>query len=121
MARQVTTEWEDLQVQMGNWKAREYVPTEDEIFEQNLEVAEQRDELKNKKLQTLNQMAEEDPDLEDDDLFEEYRRQRLEEMKAAAARPKFGSLLEISRPDFEIQVTRAPKDVIVAIHLYQDQ
>lgn len=65
-------------------------------------------------------MAEDDPDLEEDPLFEEYRRKRMEEMKLAAARPKFGSLLEIGRPDFEIQVTRAPKDVIVVIHLYQD-
>lgn len=56
----------------------------------------------------LNQMLEDDPDLEDDDLFEEYRKKRMEEMKVNAARPKFGSLLEIGRPDFEIQVTRAP-------------
>ena len=32
MARGVTTEWEDIQVQKGNWKAREHVPTSEEIF-----------------------------------------------------------------------------------------
>jgi len=65
-------------------------------------------------------MAEDDPDLEEDDVFKEYRQKRLEELKLQAARPKFGSLLEINRPQFEIEVTRAPKDVLVVIHLYQD-
>jgi len=34
MARNVTTEWEDLQVKNGAWKAREHVdPTSEEIFQ----------------------------------------------------------------------------------------
>jgi hypothetical protein len=66
-------------------------------------------------------MAEDDPDLEDDEYFKEYRQKRLEELKEQASRPRFGFLKEISRPDFEVEVTRAPKDVIVVIHLYQDQ
>jgi hypothetical protein len=32
MARGVTTEWEDIQVKMGNWTAVEKGPTTDEIF-----------------------------------------------------------------------------------------
>jgi hypothetical protein len=31
MAQGVTTEWEDIQVKMGNWKPREYVPTNEDI------------------------------------------------------------------------------------------
>lgn len=66
-------------------------------------------------------MAEDDLDLEEDEYFKEYRQKRLEELKEQAARPRFGSLIEINRPDFEVQVNRAPKDVVVVIHLYQDQ
>lgn len=32
MARGVTTEWEDIQVRMGNWLPREAVPTSEDIF-----------------------------------------------------------------------------------------
>ena len=66
-------------------------------------------------------MAEDDPDLEDDEYFKEYRAKRLEELKEQAGRPRFGGLIEISRPEFEVHVTRAPKDAVVVIHLYQNQ
>jgi len=33
MARGVTTEWEDIHVAKGNWKPREYVPTSEDIFQ----------------------------------------------------------------------------------------
>ena len=32
MARGVTTEWEDMQVKMGNWKAVEKEPDRDAVF-----------------------------------------------------------------------------------------
>ena len=40
-------------------------------------------------------------------------------MKKDVGKPRFGSQLEIQRPEFEVQVTRAPQDVIVVITLYQ--
>jgi len=58
---------------MGNWKPREFGPTNEDIFESNLEYAEQYNEFETKKLDTLNKMAEDDPDLEEDDVFEQYR------------------------------------------------
>ena len=63
-------------------------------------------------------MCEDDPDLDDDEFMKEYREKRLQQLKEDQAKPKFGDLIEISKPDFEWQVTRAPKDVIVVIHLY---
>lgn len=74
-----------------------------------------------KKLETLNNMLEDDPDLEEDEVFKAYREKRLEELKQDLSRPRFGGLIEIGRPDFEVQVTRAPKDIIVVISLYQEQ
>jgi len=73
---------------------------------------------KDKKLETLDQMVEDDPDLEDDEYMKQYREKRLAELKAEVGKPKFGSLIEIGRPYFEMQVNRAPKDVLVVIHLY---
>lgn len=63
-------------------------------------------------------MLEDDLDLEEDEYFKEYREKRLEELKVQSARPKYGSFIEIGRPDFEVQVNRAPQDVMVVIHLY---
>jgi hypothetical protein len=37
MARGVTTEWEDIQVKHGNWKAKDYVPTSEDVFEEQQE------------------------------------------------------------------------------------
>lgn len=121
MATGVTTEWEDIQVRMGNWKPREQQPTSEDYFQANVEAAEEYNPLQNKKLTTLEEMKEDDPDLEDDDEFmKQYREKRLQELKVDATKPKYGSIIEINRPQFEVEVNRAPQDVIVIIHLYQD-
>jgi len=39
-------------------------------------------------------------------------------MKAQAALPKFGSVIEIIKPEWEAHVTNATRDVNVVIHLY---
>jgi hypothetical protein len=46
MARGVTTEWEDIHVKKGNWKAREYVPTSEDIFWNQQENVEKYDNWK---------------------------------------------------------------------------
>jgi len=43
MARGVTTEWEDIQVKMGNWKAVEKPPTSDEIYQETVDLNERYD------------------------------------------------------------------------------
>lgn len=43
MARGVTTEWEDIQVKMGGWKAVEKPPTTDEIFQESVDLNEKYD------------------------------------------------------------------------------
>ena len=46
MARGVTTEWEDIHVAKGNWKALDHVPTSDEIFDNQQEQVEKYDNWK---------------------------------------------------------------------------
>lgn len=85
MAQGVTTEWEDIQVRMGNWLPREMGPTNEEIAEANLEAVEAVEEYKGLSKGKMDLMKEEKVDLEDDDEFmEEYRRKRLEQMKEDA-------------------------------------
>jgi len=67
----------------------------------------------------LDEMIDDDFDLEDDEFMKEYRDKRMAEMKAASEKLKFGKVFEISKPDWEQHVTRAPKDVQVVIMFYQ--
>ena len=121
MAQGVTTEWEDIQVRMGNWLPRKQEPTNEDIAQAQLQDVDQIEEFKGRTKKQLDEMAEDKPELEDDDEFlEAYRAKRLEEMKKEKDIPKFGSQFEIQRPEFEVQVNRAPQDVIVVITLYQN-
>lgn len=78
MAQGVTTEWEDIQVKMGNWLPRPYVASTEEINQEQLEKVEAIEEFKGRTTEQLDRMQEAKPDLEDDDEFmEAYRMKRL--------------------------------------------
>ncbi len=104
---------------MGNWKPREYVPTSEDIAQANLQDVDEVEEYKGRDKQFFENKLQDKPELEDDDEFlEQYRLKRLEELKKDKERPRFGMQLEIQRPEFEIQVNRAPQDALVIITLY---
>jgi len=66
-------------------------------------------------------MAEDDPDFDDEDPFmKEWREKRMMEVAKEAAKPKFGSVYEINKPEWEAHVTNAPAESNVIIHLYQE-
>ena len=91
MASGVTTEWEDIQVHMGNWAPKEKGPTTEEVHQQTVEAVENIDEWKGKKVSQMERMVEDNPDLEDEDEFmQQYREKRLEEMKQEFGKPRFG-------------------------------
>lgn len=90
MARGVTTEWEDIHVAKGNWKAREHVPTSEDIFDAQQETVQGYDNWKLLNTKQIDEMVEDDFDLEDDDMLKAYREQRMAEMAVAAAKPRFG-------------------------------
>jgi len=121
MARNVTTEWEDMQVKMGNWApvAKE-TPTED-IYNETIERNERYDPKLLLNDKQLEEMAEDDPDFNDEDPFmKEWREKRMMEVAQEAAKPKFGSVYEINKPEWEDHVTKAPAESNVVIHLYQE-
>lgn len=69
MARGVTTEWEDIHVAKGNWKAKEHVATAEEVFMAQQETVENYDNWKDLKKEKLDEMVEDDLDLEDDEFM----------------------------------------------------
>lgn len=52
--------------------------------------------------------------------MKEYKAKRMAQMQEYAAKPKFGSVFEIRKPEWELEITRAHPDVHVVVVLYQD-
>ncbi|NXK18424.1 PDCL2 protein, partial [Arenaria interpres] len=63
--------------------------------------------------------AEDDFDEADRKAIEMYRQQRLQEWKCLRRRQKYGELTEICGEQYVKEVTNAPKDLWVIIHLYR--
>ena len=116
MAYGVTTEWEDIHRRIGNLPEKPKVKTQEEIMSEVIEAVEQAEPLKYLSYEQLGEMED---DLEEE-FFEKYRRDRMNEMIESARKPKFGQVIEISKQDFIAEVNQAPKDTFVIIHLYQE-
>ncbi|XP_062608899.1 phosducin-like protein isoform X2 [Saccostrea cucullata] len=57
----------------------------------------------------------------EDEFLKEYRQKRIEEMRLALQNiPKFGKLIEISSANFVSEIDKEQPQVIVIIHLYED-
>lgn len=117
MANKVTTEWEDIHVKLGNYLPREKDPTNDELQKIAIESIQNYDPLEHKTLEQLKELEDDD---EDDEVIKAYQAKRLAELKEFASKPKFGKVLELRKQDYIDEVTHAPKDVYVVLHLYQN-
>ncbi|KYQ94267.1 phosducin-like protein [Tieghemostelium lacteum] len=115
------TEWDDLQIKLGNMKAPPKQLTEDELFDLIQEAAqysaqqEKKEKLENASLEDLKEME----DDEDEKVLEELRKKRIAQMKLDKERNKFGELYHISEPEYKSQVTET-KDVHVVVHLFKN-
>jgi hypothetical protein len=52
--------------------------------------------------------------------MEKYREARISELKAQAARGRFGDVREICRGEYQAEVTDGSGDCWVVLHLYND-
>ncbi|KAH9262171.1 hypothetical protein BASA82_000774 [Batrachochytrium salamandrivorans] len=104
------TEWNDVLRDKGILppKPKELEITEDQIAEMIEKTVHERQYGKALEDRTLDELDELE-DLEDDRVLESYRRQRLADMQAQLSAEKFGSVLQISKPDYTVQVTDASK------------
>lgn len=103
-------------------KEKEKEFTEDDIvnlLEQTVESIQKGKGLEELTLDELND-KEDDIDEDDERIFEEYRRQRLAELRAAQANARFGDVVEISKADYVTQVNNAGEGIWVILHIYKD-
>jgi hypothetical protein len=122
MAYNVTSEWEDIHVKLGNYlPTKEKDKTVEEIEKIAMETVEKFDPLETKTLEELKDLREEKDifDDEEDEVLKAYEAKRMEELKILSKRPKFGSLIEFRKQDFVQEVTNAQKEVYVVVLLYQ--
>ncbi|KAJ8329488.1 Proteolipid protein 2 [Batrachochytrium dendrobatidis] len=114
------TEWNDVLRDKGILppKPKELEITEDEIAQMIDKTVHEMQHGKALEDRTLDELDELE-DLEDDRVLESYRRQRMADMKAQLAAERFGSVIQISKPDYNIQVTEASKTAWVVVHMFQ--
>ena len=66
-------------------------------------------------------MVEDDPDLEEEDAFmSKYQEERMKQLHKVADERTFGAVREFDKTQWDHEVSRAPEDVYVIVHLYQD-
>ncbi|KAL2472532.1 Thioredoxin superfamily protein [Abeliophyllum distichum] len=114
-----STQWDDIQRKLGNlpekppaFKPSSFTPSEDEDFKAKDKAW--IDEKTEEELEDL------EDDLDDDRVFQEYRKKRLTERREADKIARFGSVVPISGSDFVREVSQAPPDVWVVVMLYKD-
>ncbi|XP_054845635.1 phosducin-like protein 2 [Eublepharis macularius] len=112
------TEWNDILRDFKILPPKEEV--QDEIEEMVLRLQKEA-EVKPYERMNLEQLKEAEDDFDEEDMkaVEMYRKQRLKELKSLQKIQKYGELREISGEQYVKEVTNAPKDVWVVIHLYQ--
>ncbi|GAV04142.1 hypothetical protein RvY_14466-1 [Ramazzottius varieornatus] len=110
------TEWNDALRKAGILPPKED-PRKDEPEPEPVSLTLTKDGTKDFATMSLDELD----DFEDDDpeIFEEYKRRRIAEMKEAASMRKFGDVTEISGVDFVQEVNKAGEGIWVVLHLYK--
>ena len=116
MAHGVTSQWDDIQRNLGNFEQLEKEVTPEELVNAAIDVLETHDPLEHKDLDQLDELED---DIEDE-ILRKYRAARIAEMNEIANKPRFGNILEISKTNYVDEVNNAPADAWVIVYLYQD-
>lgn len=96
--------------------------TEDDIVDMLEKTVQEKSQGKSLDAMTLDELDENEDDIDEEDerLFEEYRRQRMAEMRQAQLKSRFGDVGEISKADWVTEVNNAGEGVWVILHVYKD-
>ncbi|KFV66486.1 Phosducin-like 2, partial [Dryobates pubescens] len=115
------TEWNDLLRHFGILPPKEKLEDETEEVVLHLQrEAEGRTQVEPYERMKLEELREAEDDFEADrKAIEMYRQQRLQEWKCLQRRQKYGELREICGEQYVKEVTNAPEDVWVILHLYR--
>eukprot|EP00164_Ancoracysta_twista_P001872 GFYU01002460.1.p1 GENE.GFYU01002460.1~~GFYU01002460.1.p1 ORF type:complete len:241 (+),score=106.59 GFYU01002460.1:62-784(+) len=109
-----TTEWEDTLKKFGITNNEgELEITQEKLEELAVDMVENYDPLEHKTLEQLDELE----DDEDERVLEEYRQKRIAEMKAKALASRYGSVVQISEPEYTKETQSG--DVWTVIHLFK--
>ncbi|TMW69229.1 hypothetical protein Poli38472_001385 [Pythium oligandrum] len=105
-----TTEWEDILIKKGILAPKTKVQEEEE--------EEEEVQVDPRENATLDELDEMEDDFDDDKELERIRERRIAEMKAMAARNKFGDVQPITKDEWTREVTDGSSDHWVIAHLW---
>ncbi|KXS12452.1 thioredoxin-like protein [Gonapodya prolifera JEL478] len=115
----MATEWEDVLRDKG------ILPevTESQIIDMMEETIASKTAGKSYEDKTLDELDDELDDVGDEDeerILQVMRQKRMEEVRAAQAKEKYGDVYPISKPEFVREVTEASQECAVVCLLYKD-
>jgi len=108
------TEWNDILRAHGIIPERPKSPTQE--LEEALDQAvrkQHENRLENKTLGELDELE----DDEDEDFLNDYKMKRFQELQQLQQKSKFGSVLHITKPEYEDEVTKASESSYVFVHM----
>lgn len=108
------TEWNDILRAHGIIPERPKSPTEE--LERLLEEQVQKQHENRLEHKTLDELDALEDD-EDEEFLEEYKKKRFEQLQQLQKKSKFGSVLPITKPEYEEEVTNASEDCFVFVHM----
>ncbi|KAJ2658338.1 Proteolipid protein 2 [Coemansia sp. RSA 1199] len=111
------TEWNDILRKHGILGPQIKI-TQNDIYDSAVARAQEEENTRLERLD-LDELAELE-DSEDDQILEHYRQQRMSEMRAQVAKERFGTLEQISEPDYKSVVTDESTNVWVVVHLFRE-
>jgi hypothetical protein len=113
-----TTEWDDILRSKGILPEKSADELANDVLRSLVEdKVESYDPHENKTVQELDEGME-DADSDEEEVLSQYRERRMQEMKAAAMKKKFGPGVEyVPANEWKHQVTEAGEDIFVVVHL----
>jgi len=114
------TEWNDVLRAKGiiPEKPKEKEVTEDEIVSMLEKTIKEKSGAKDMEDMTLDELDELEDD-EEERVLEQYRQQRIAQIKALQQKSRFGDVREISAVDYVAEVNKAGEGIYVVLHLYK--
>jgi len=115
------TQWNDVLRAKGIIPEKEKEVTEEDLvtmLESTIAEKSRGRELSDMNIDELNE-NEDDIDEEDERMFEEYRRQRIAELKTAQQLARYGDVREISKDEYVAEVNKAGEGVWVILLVYK--
>ncbi|KAJ0407593.1 hypothetical protein ATCC90586_006236 [Pythium insidiosum] len=106
-----TTEWEDILIKKGILAPKTKVQEEEESDHEEQQIDP-------RETATLDELDEMEDDYDDDMELMRIRERRIAQMRAQAARNKFGDVLPITKDDWTREVTDASKETWVIAYLW---